>query len=249
MLKTKLISKIENINEEVIVGIDEAGRGPVIGPMVYACYVQRVSNINKERIYFDSKKLKPSRRNNLFKEMNNYAYVSIEPIYITTHMNQGICNLNEIAKNAVKKLLREVQKKCKNVKNVFIDGLGNNETYKKELSKIFDFNFTIENKADDKYEIVSAASVVAKVIRDSWFDEEFEWEMKEYAINFNLSKKDCGSGYTSDPNTQKWIKKNKKAISGLPVFVRHSYKTANEDLTVERKRLQRYKHFYIAKDK
>ncbi|ORD98452.1 YNH2 [Hepatospora eriocheir] len=209
MFENQFISTIEDeITKEVVVGIDEAGRGPAIGPMVYAACIYDPDDKTK---YYDSKACTPVQRTKLAEKClkNNFAvYKSISPVYITSNMERNVKNLNEISREAVVEILQEVKKKCKNVKMVYIDGLGDNVKYKTYLKKFFDYNFTIENKADSLYNCVSAASILAKVKRDEFF-----------------VGKNIGSGYPSDPNTKNWLRKNKDAILGFPNFVRHSWST------------------------
>lgn len=201
----ELYSCIEKSNAPLIAGIDEAGRGPVIGPMVYGLYI--ASPLEKS-FYKDSKLLTPEARERFFKNMRkNYSYYKIDPVYITSHMEAGSKNLNQIAKEAVIALLRDLISKCPNIKTVYIDGLGNNETYKSDLLKHFNLEFVIENKADSKYQVVSGASIVAKVVRDC-----------------SVHPLNCGSGYPSDPITQKWLSENKNSIE-FPKYVRHSWAT------------------------
>ena len=213
----KFYSNIEKTKNPVIAGIDEAGRGPVIGPMVYGLYVM---DINAVTNFKDSKKLTENQRNNFFKEIKNYAYISLNPIYITTHMNSESKNLNQIAKETVVFLLKELKNKCSNVQTVYIDGLGDNIAYKDYLEKYFDFKFVIENKADSKYQAVSAASIVAKVTRDSFIKE----------INSKISQYNIGSGYPSDPNTKIWLQKHTDLFLGFPDYVRHSWQTVKNIL-------------------
>ncbi|KAM0680774.1 hypothetical protein GINT2_001047 [Glugoides intestinalis] len=198
-------SCIKPTSSEVIAGIDEAGRGPVIGPMVYGLYVAPCDEITH---YKDSKLLSKEARERFFTGMKEYAYYKIDPVYITSIMESGEKNLNEISREAVVYLLKELVKKCPNTKHVFIDGLGNNNEYKRILETQFTLNFTIENKADSKYQVVSGASIVAKVIRDQ-----------------SVNKLNCGSGYPSDPITKEWLKRNHNATIGFPEFVRHSWLT------------------------
>lgn len=203
-------SNIESTSEPVIVGIDEAGRGPVIGPLVYGLYIGKS---NDNTAYKDSKVLTKQQREMLFNQITKnykFAYIKVHPIYITTHMESGSLNLNEISRGAVIKLLKEVQAKCSNVQAVYIDGLGNNQEYERILKLHFNYKFIIENKADSKYQVVSGASIVAKVTRDEEVD-----------------KLNCGSGYPSDPITKNWLQKNKK-IFGFPNFVRHSWGTVKK---------------------
>lgn len=198
-------SNLENNNQPVIAGIDEAGRGPAIGPMVYGLYV---ATLDEKTSFKDSKVLCKEAREKMFTSMKRYAYYMIDPCYITSYMESGVKNLNEIAKEAVVKLLAELTSKCKNVKCVYIDGLGNNEAYKKYLEQFFNLTFIIENKADSKYQSVSGASIVAKVTRDEAVD-----------------KLNLGSGYPSDPITQTWLNRNAKTLLNYNRNVRHSWAT------------------------
>lgn len=214
----KLYTNLRKSDNPVVVGIDEAGRGPVIGPMVYGIYVSELSgNTN----YKDSKMLTPTQREMFYKGMIEnikngenssgivgIGYYKIHPVYITSHMEGRSKNLNEIAKEAVVKLLNEVEKNYKNVATVYIDGLGDNKKYEEYLKRFFRYKFIIENKADSKYQVVSGASIVAKVSRDR--------EVEKY---------NCGSGYPSDPITIKWLNENGQGWKGYPDFVRHSWKT------------------------
>lgn len=203
----ELYSTIEPTSSWVVAGIDEAGRGPVIGPMVYGMYVNSPLEITS---YRDSKLLAPRSRERLFRGMRNFAYYKVHPAYITSHMQASSKNLNEMAKEAVVVLLSELKSKCRNVKAVYIDGLGNNEEYKRTLQQYFDYDFIIENRADSRYQVVSAASIVAKVIRD----EAVESCDASY-----------GSGYPGDPRTKRWLESNKHGFKGFPECVRHSWQT------------------------
>lgn len=212
----EISTHLDFINEPVIAGIDEAGRGPVIGPMVYGLYVATLSEISN---YKDSKLLKPHLREKFFQKMKNYAYVVIKPEYITSCMEAGTKNLNEISREAVIRLLGVLKGKCKNVKTVYIDGLGNNAKYKAELEREYPFNYVIENKADSTYQVVSGASIVAKFNRDK-----------------RVTVYNCGSGYSSDPITREWLKRNQKEFWGFPHYVRHSWLTIKRLLPVKKAR-------------
>lgn len=213
----ELFSCIKKTNSPLIAGIDEAGRGPAIGPMVYGLYV---ASPGEKTNFRDSKLLSPEKREYFFKGMDkNYSYYKIDPVYITTHMEAGSMNLNQIAKEAVIKLLKDLLTRCPNIKTVYIDGLGNNEAYKAELKKHFTLDFVIENKADSKYQVVSGASIVAKVIRDRC-----------------VEPLGCGSGYPSDPITQKWLIEHSKKSVEFPKFVRHSWATIKNFFPIKKSR-------------
>ncbi|MHA1324316.1 MAG: ribonuclease HII, partial [Candidatus Helarchaeota archaeon] len=72
-----------------------------------------------------------------------------------------------------------------------------------------------EHKADQNYPIVSASSIIAKVIRD----RELQKLQQKYSINF-------GSGYTSDKRTIDFLRTWVKIHKQFPAIVRKSWKTA-----------------------
>ncbi|OQS54903.1 RNASEH2A [Ecytonucleospora hepatopenaei] len=248
-LLNTFFSTFKESNEPLVLGIDEAGRGPAVGPMVYAIYAMKPGERNK-RIFNDSKMYSEKDRNRLFEILSNdfYAYIIIDPMYITINMNRKILNLNQIARLAVINLIKHVQEKCINIQKIYIDGLGNNTKYKEFLENNFKLSFVVENKADVKYEVVSGASIVAKVTRDEFFKKEsysnFYLE-NEYSSFVKGSCNDCGSGYPSDPNVKKWLKNNFHPFFGFPPFVRHSWKTIFTFFEKNnKKRFKSNKNFY-----
>lgn len=200
----------------VVVGIDEAGRGPAVGPMVYAAYA---IPIGTKTSYKDSKLLSKPARELFFKNMANYTAIEIDPVYITSHMEAGTKTLNDIAREAVIILLNEISSKCKNIETIYVDALGDCEKYRKFLNSKFNYKFIVECKADSKYQVVSGASIVAKVIRDRVVDGY-----------------DCGSGYPSDPKTVEWLRRSPKGIVGMGRRVRHSWKTVKRMFKVRNSR-------------
>ena len=65
-------------SETIILGIDEAGRGPVLGPMVYACCYFSKDNeevLKKKFKFADSKKLSDIQRKEIFKKMNENLHI------------------------------------------------------------------------------------------------------------------------------------------------------------------------------
>lgn len=211
---------------EYEVGIDEAGRGPVIGPMVYACCAWPISlrETYSKKGFDDSKKLTEVKRDMLFdviKSLPEVVYKTdvLSPEYISNCMlGRQKISLNVISMESAEKLIQELINDGINVREVYVDTVGTAESYQERLSNRFSgIQFKVSAKADSLFPIVSAASIVAKVTRDS-FIEDYKNFLGE-----------IGSGYPSDPNTQGWLKKNMNPVFGYPSkFVRISWRTCTD---------------------
>lgn len=199
-----------------IVGIDEAGRGPVIGPLVVCGVAVEEEKLEKlERLQLkDSKRLNPGRRKVMSRRIKRIAEchtVHIQAMDIDNLRAKDV-NLNEIEKIAMKKVIA-----LSNPDMAYIDCLDikpqrfcdEMESFREGLSVI------AEHKAEDKFPIVAAASIVAKVERDM----EIEKLKKEF--------KDIGSGYPSDPKTIAFLKRF--SYDNLPDFVRKSWATVKKN--------------------
>lgn len=201
----------KKIKDKVMVGIDEAGRGPVLGHLVYGALI--ATKINHG--FQDSKVLTHSKREAFFDDIaQNYSYIykAIHPKYLSNQMSLGV-SLNEISYQAVIDMLKLINEEYA-IEAVYLDALGPNETYRKKLlSALPNLKYVIESKADLKYKIVSGASIVAKVTRDKLLKE---WDIED---------KDIGCGYPSDEITVKWLKRNFCPVFGFPNIVRFSWKT------------------------
>ena len=212
--------------DTIILGIDEAGRGPVMGPMVYACAYWKEeydADIRKKFKFNDSKALKPEEREKMFEQIKShpnlirYELIVLPSDYISKEMlKRQKVSLNQISQNSAKSLIKTARDKKVNVRKIFVDTVGPAGSYQALLKNSLDdrtIEVTVEPKADAKYECVSAASIVAKVTRD----KHIEIIEKE--------DKDCGSGYPSDPKTREWLKDNYDNIFGFGREVRFSWKT------------------------
>ena len=105
-----------------------------------------------------------------------------------------------------------------NIRKIYVDTVGPAIPYQNLLKASLDDQsivVKVEPKADATFECVSAASIVAKVTRDS----HIEIIEKE--------DKDCGSGYPSDPKTKEWLKNNYDNVFGFGREVRFSWKTVD----------------------
>jgi ribonuclease HII len=183
----------------IICGIDEAGRGPLIGPLVVAGVAIEEKDmpdllaLNPK----DSKLLSPKKREELFpkiKEITKYKIFIIPPSEVDDALNSPSLNLNwlEAIKyamtiNALKPDLAYVDCPSNNTQ-AFKDYMVNLLKQKTEL--------VVENKADERYPIVGAASILAKVTRDQ--------EVKKLRDKYG----DLGSGYPADPKTKEFLKNN-----------------------------------------
>jgi len=200
-----------------IAGVDEAGRGPVLGPMVMA-----IASIKKEDEFKlraidvkDSKLLTPHRRYELFnviKDLCETNVVIVSPQEIDEALTTPTDNLNWLEARTAAKLIDKIS-----AKKVILDCPSTNlEGYKNYIKKHLKnkkIEIVVEHKADLNHLIVSAASIIAKVVRDE--------EIEKIRVK---TGKEIGSGYSSDPTTQKFIDENwsKKEYSK---FIRKSWDT------------------------
>ena len=187
----------------LICGIDEAGRGPVIGPLVMAGVVVEEKNLSKLKSIGvkDSKLLSVNERKRLFnkikKIVKSYEIVIINPREVDKTLNSKDMNLNLLEGKTSAEIINKL-KPSKAILDCPSTNIGSYTAYVKNLLKK-DVKLIVEHKADLNYVVVGAASILAKVTRDS----EIEKIKKKIKINF-------GSGYPSDEITQKFLKENWK---------------------------------------
>lgn len=185
----------------VILGIDEAGRGPVIGPMVIAGVSMGEKDIGKLKKLGvkDSKLLSPKQREDMFDKIistaKEYKVIIIQPEEIDSALRSESLNLNWLEAIKSTEIINFL-----NPEKAIIDCPSNNITAYKNFLKKHLKNKTeliVEHKADFKYAVVSAASIIAKVTRDN--------EIKKIQKKI---KEPIGSGYPSDPITITFLEKN-----------------------------------------
>ena len=185
----------------LVCGIEEAGRGPVIGPMVMCGVLIDEKDASKLKAIGvkDSKLLTPKQREALFPKIKQvikaHEIIIIFPGKIDQALQSEHLNLNwlEALTSA------EIINKLKPDKAILDCPSTNTKAYsayvKKNLKK--DIELIAEHKADEKYVVVGAASILAKVTRD----REIEKIKKKIGVNF-------GSGYPSDETTKKFLAQN-----------------------------------------
>ncbi|MCK4883786.1 MAG: ribonuclease HII [Candidatus Diapherotrites archaeon] len=201
----------------LIAGIDEAGRGPCIGPLVMA-----VTSIKKENEHelteigvTDSKLIPKEKRETLYKKIKKLV-VEHKSTKITAEQIDELRtykSLNEIEAMGAAKILNALKTKPD---VVYIDSPDTKmEAFGKRIEKYISFKTRIisEHKADLNYPVASAASIIAKVERDD--------AIKELAKEYG----EMGSGYPGDENTIKFLRKYFLEHSKMPNFARKSWQT------------------------
>ena len=191
--------------KKIIAGVDEVGRGSLIGP-VYAAAVIFNKNINKEE-FLDSKKINRNKRKNLANYIMKNSIWSV-----------GIASLQEIEKiNILNASLLAMKRAIKKLKVkpdlVFVDG---NKSPKIK-------NYLIKNiiQGDQKIKEISAASIIAKVSRDKL--------MNKLSKKYKKYKWDINAGY----GTKEHIKIIKRY--GITKFHRKTFKPIHNILSLKKK--------------
>jgi len=214
----------------MLIGIDEAGRGPVIGPMVIAgvrageAEVEGLAALGVK----DSKRLTPGRRTELAAAILEKCRVFKEVLSaerIDSEREKESLNIIE-ARNYAKvlaNLLLDLEPGEIPATTAYVDSVDVDESRFRDTIRSFlpdtlkRVKIVSKHKADDIFPVVGAASIIAKTERD----REVE------AIARRLGS-DLGSGYPSDPATcrflREWLEKN----GDLPPHVRRSWKTVKD---------------------
>lgn len=240
------ILKDDFAGTECVLGVDEAGRGPVIGPMVYGAFYLPIelhrSLLADTHHFDDSKVLTPAVRAKLMKDVCTtetdlhdacgWAIKSLSARDIGAGMlkNGGSYNLNAQAMDATVEIIRNVIDAGVNVKEIYIDTIGNPGIYQKKLERIFPtVKITVEKKADSLYPCVSAASVVAKVTRDVSCEVLYE-EVVKSNPGLSADEASWGSGYPSDARCVAWLKDQVDSLFAWGSECRFSWGTVKDML-------------------
>jgi ribonuclease HII len=194
-----------------VCGVDDAGRGSVLGPLVIAGIVIKRTKVNqlKNQGIRDSKKLTPLARERLYRKIINivddYYVTRISPKII----DKSVFNhaLNHLEAQYMAKVISKLSPSIAIVDSCDV----NPRRFGKEISKLTSHSkIKSYHHADSKFVVVSAASILAKVSRDR-------------AITKLKKKYNVGSGYPSDPKTKAFVKKSIKRIESF-TFIRKSWK-------------------------
>ncbi len=196
----------------LVCGVDDAGRGSVLGPLVIAGISIEQKNI-KQLVKIgvkDSKQLSPQSRERLYEQIlslvEGYHVAKIPPKTIDKSVSKNL--LNQLEANYMAKVIKKLKAGSSYVDSCDV----NPKRFGMYISNIAKTGKIISSHhADRKYPVVSAASIIAKVNRD----REIEKLRKIH---------DLGSGYPSDPKTMKFIKEWISQNENVPIFVRKSWK-------------------------
>jgi len=223
-------------SEKIIAGVDEAGRGAVIGPLVVAgVSVSRSGEqLLKKLGVKDSKLLSPARREKLAKAIEKTAkdvlILKVGPCKIDNYRNQGI-NLNRIEAMKFAEVLSFLDPELSYVDSPDVKPARLKAHLNKMIGK--DMELVVEHKADHNYPVVSAASIIAKVARD----EEIKEIKKKYG--------DVGPGYSSNETTMKWMREWLESNKDFPEsVVRKTWMTTKN---VNGEKRQKKMHAFFSK--
>lgn len=205
----------------MIAGLDEAGKGPVLGPMCVAGVLLDDKKLDAlaETGVRDSKQLSRKKREALAVQVKKLAerYFILEVSPGQIDELRKVMTMNEIMVACYVKVLDELrpERAFVDAADVIADRFG--ENIKKRYSG--DLNITSEHNADEKYPIVSAASILAKVRRDEL--------IRNIGITAGI---DIGSGYPADPKTIRFLENWVREHGKLPDFARSSWETSKNIL-------------------
>ncbi|MFQ6052167.1 MAG: ribonuclease HII [Candidatus Hydrothermarchaeota archaeon] len=203
----------------IVIGADETGKGPVIGPLVIAAVAldRRGESILKKIGIQDSKKYSSKkvleRHAHDIKKRSIDHGVEIVPAQVINKLHQVKINLNYAIALFYQNLLKDLIEKNKPEK-IIVDDFG----AKKILLDLLDFkdNLIIERKADENYIAVSSASVIAK--------HTHNLEMNKLREVYG----DFGSGNPNDSKTIRWLEDYYRENRKWPPIVRTFWKTVEK---------------------
>ncbi|KXA90870.1 hypothetical protein AKJ57_03415 [candidate division MSBL1 archaeon SCGC-AAA259A05] len=201
-----------------IAGLDEAGRGPVIGPLVIRGVALSAESLDElsEAGVKDSKKLSSKQRKHLagrIEETSETVEITELTARTIDRLRRNGVNMNRIEAIGFASILKKLGASA-----VYADSVGPNPEKFADTLRSFlctDVDLTVECRADEKYVQVSAASILAKV------------RMDERIRELEEKHGEMGSGYPSDEQTVRFLEKWVESHAELPGSVRKSWKTVD----------------------
>ena len=199
-----------------ICGVDDAGRGSMIGPMVIAGISIEKKNIPKLRKLGvrDSKKLSPKKRELLYKQIvklvDDYHVIRIPPRTIDKYVFKH--NLNHLEAKKMAEVISNLNPDLSYVDSCDVNAarFGREISDLSKKSKVKSYHY-----ADSRFVVVSAASIIAKVSRDR---------------SIMRLNKTTNLGYPSDKKSVNYVKKVVSSKKSLPTSIRKSWKPVQKIL-------------------
>lgn len=198
-----------------MIGVDEAGRGPVFGSMFVAAVKANPSDIPD--IVDDSKNLTNNQVADIATQLRSNDSISYAIVEVTSDTIDTVDDMTEVSSRAYAESASELDGK-----KVVLDAFTTTEKVAGENVAIrlpSSVNVSSVHGADEKFDCVSAASILAKDAREKHVEQ-----LKE---RFG----DIGSGYPSDPNTREFLHDYVQQNRSLPSFARQSWKTSKDALS------------------
>ncbi len=191
--------------------MDEAGKGAVIGPLIVAGVLSEDKEKLRDLGVRDSKKLSRKRREELFSQI--ISLCEIEILEISAQKLDEMMRrktINEVLLDAYTRIIFKLKPEIAYVDAVDV----NEERFRSRLMSSLDCEIISRHEADSLFPCVSAASIVAKVVRDR--------RVKEIEKELGV---EIGSGYPGDPKTRKFLEEWFRSRKNPPPHARISWET------------------------
>ncbi len=201
-------------------GVDEAGRGSVMGPLVVGAVFVEDDEALRGIGVKDSKKLTPKQRESMYDEIDDSAkWTVVIASAADIDLRRKEMSLNDVELHMFAEAANTYERDA-----VYADCPDVNEhKFSARLGFLCpDAEIIAKHKADDSYPVVSAASIMAKVTRDRMLDDI----RAEFGTNI-------GSGYPSDHYTMDFIREWIDANGKAPQHVRCSWEPVRQMLSVK----------------
>ena len=206
----------------MIAGIDEAGRGPVIGPLVIGLVLAKNDQLKKlQKLGVDdSKKLSISKRTMLsqiiMENVEYYDTLVINPLEIDKYVFNDNLTLTNLMEDGLKKIIQPIKSK---ITFLQIDKMGGND-FADRFKDDIKGKIICEVKGDSKYIAIGAASILAKVERDKIINT-----ISKHAKQKDPELPPMGSGYPNDEYTIKFLEAYFEKYHQFENYVRKSWGT------------------------
>ncbi len=205
----------------MLCGVDEAGRGSVLGPLVVGAVYTDSEDALAAMGVKDSKKLSPGIRERLYDLITDSCCTCVVPISAAEidekrkRLSLNVIELEMFVEACSKLPACVIYADCPDV---------NEAGFSREMGKrLKGAEIIARHKADDVFPIVSAASIIAKVTRDRMISDI----QKEFGTGI-------GSGYPSDPCTMEFIEKWIKDNGSPPPYTRCSWEPVRQMISVSK---------------